>query len=128
MSQNLFQKRSATRKKGQPVRKIPAAKSEGVETLKLHLRADGIAFTVEYKFHPKRKWRFDFIILRYLQYIGVEIDGGIWTQGRHSRGAGMESDMKKLNEAAIMGYKVLRFSTGMVKDGTAIETIRRALE
>lgn len=104
--------------------KLPSAKSVGVETLKLHLKCAGINFTPEHKFHVARKWRFDFM----LQHgIAVEVDGGIWTQGRHSRGAGMEKDNEKLNEAAILGWRILRFSTGQVKSGLAIDTIKRAL-
>ena len=104
--------------------KLPSAKSEGVETLKLHLRADKIGFTPEFKFHPVRKWRFDFILAK---GIAVEVEGGIYIDGRHSRGAGMETDMYKYNEALLLGYRVLRFSTGMVKSGVAIDTIRRAI-
>ena len=111
------------------MQKLPSQKSEGCETLALHLRAEGIAFTRELKFHKTRKWRLDFALIRGIheQKIGIEVDGGLWVQGRHSRGAGMEADFVKLNECALQGYLVLRFSTGMVKDGTAIETIKRAL-
>ena len=103
---------------------IPSAKSEGVETLKLHLRADGIPYEQEVKFHPVRKWRLDFALAGRL---GVEIDGGIWVQGRHSRGAGMEADNEKNNEAVLLGWRILYFSTGQVKSGLAIDTIKRAM-
>jgi hypothetical protein len=39
--------------------------------------------------------------------VAVEVQGGIWTQGRHSRGKGMLADMDKLNNAQILGWKVL---------------------
>ena len=106
--------------------KLPSAKSEGCATLALHMRADKIGFTPEYAFAKSigRKWRFDFALAK---GFAVEIDGGIWTQGRHSRGAGMEADFEKLNAAVLLGWRVLRFSTGMVKDGTAISVIRRAV-
>lgn len=104
--------------------KLPSPKSEGCATLAMHLRADKIGFTPEYKFHPTRKWRFDFALAK---GVAVEIDGGIWIRGRHSRGAGMEADMEKMNQAALLGWRVLRFSTQMVKDGTAIATIRQAV-
>jgi len=98
--------------------------SEGCATLALHLRAEKIGFTTEYKFHPTRHWRADFCLPK---GILVEVDGAIWTQGRHTRGLGFEADMDKLNEAALLGWRVLRFSTGMVKSGKAIATIRRAM-
>jgi very-short-patch-repair endonuclease len=107
------------------VTKPPKAKSEGVETLKLHLRQYGLSFVEEYRFDEGgRKWRFDFAFGKEL---AVEVEGGVWVEGRHSRGGGMEADMEKYNAAALQGWRVLRFSTGMVKSGVAIDTIRRAL-
>jgi very-short-patch-repair endonuclease len=44
----------------------------------------------EYRFHPGRRWRFDFTWPRYK--ITVEIDGGIYSRGRHVRGRGFERD------------------------------------
>ena len=62
----------------------------------------------EYKFHPKRKWRFDYAIPEYK--IGIEIDGGIWIGGRHTSGTGFMKDMEKLNHAAMSGWLILRFT------------------
>lgn len=60
----------------------------------------------EYRFHPKRKWRFDFAwpTVR----VALEVEGGVWTGGRHTRGAGFLRDMEKYNSAAIAGWRVLR--------------------
>lgn len=44
----------------------------------------------------------------------VEVEGGQWAQGRHQRGGGMEGDCEKYNEASLMGFMVLRFTTGQV--------------
>ena len=104
--------------------KQPSPRSTGVELLKLHLRAEGIDFKREHRFHLTRLWRFDFAIEPDL---AVEVDGGIWTKGRHTRGAGMEADNVKINTAVLAGWRVLRFSTGQVKSGYAIDTIKRAL-
>lgn len=80
---------------------------------------------LEHKFHPERKWRLD---LAYVEdKVAIEIEGGIWTQGRHSRGAGMEADMEKYNEAQLLGWMVLRYSTGQIKQGKPIEDLKRAL-
>lgn len=77
----------------------------------------------EYRFHPRRRWRADV----YLPDFGViiEIDGGVWANGRHTRGQGYINDCEKLNEAALMGLHVLRFTTDMVTDGTMAEMLRR---
>jgi len=39
--------------------------------------------------------------------LAVEVDGGTWTGGRHTRGAGFEADCEKLNAAVIAGFRVL---------------------
>ena len=61
----------------------------------------------EFKFHPSRKWRADFAIPS--RRLLIEIEGGAWSGGRHTRGAGFVGDMLKYNAAAILGYRVLRY-------------------
>ena len=60
----------------------------------------------EYQFAPPRRWRFDFAFPA--QRLAVEFDGGQWViaGGRHNR----DSDREKLNAAAAMGWRVLRYS------------------
>lgn len=59
----------------------------------------------EYKFHPARKWRFDFAFVN--EKLAVEVQGGIYTGGRHTRGAALKKEWEKLNLAAIMGWRIL---------------------
>lgn len=68
------------------------------------LRAEACA---EYRFHHVRLWRFDFALPA--DRIGIEIDGGAFSGGRHSRGAGFREDCIKLNAAAVLGWRILRF-------------------
>lgn len=63
----------------------------------------------ELRFYPERRWRFDYAFPALK--VAIEIDGAVWTQGRHNRPAGYLADMEKLNTAASMGWLVLRFST-----------------
>ncbi len=83
-------------------------------------------------FHPTRKWRADFAFrnlgsrLYGMGYL-VEVDGGTWNGGRHTRGAGYEADCDKLNEAMLQGWRVLRVTGAHIKSGQAIEWIKRAL-
>jgi very-short-patch-repair endonuclease len=79
----------------------------------------------EVEFHPVRHWRFDFVFLDYP--IAVEIDGGTFSGGRHTRGDGYEEDCRKLNEGEIASYMILRFTGRMVKSGEALEVTERAL-
>ena len=60
----------------------------------------------EYRFHPVRRWRLDFAHPE--SKVGVEIQGGIWTRGRHSRGAGQVADMEKANQLMYMGWALFQ--------------------
>ncbi|MEJ7887401.1 DUF559 domain-containing protein [Acinetobacter baumannii] len=95
--------------------------SVGEVLLATHLKACKINFEQEYKFHPTRKWRADFLITG--KKILIEVEGGIWSGGRHTRGKGYIGDMEKYNSAAMMGFTVLRFSTEQVKSGMALKQI-----
>ena len=57
----------------------------------------------EYRFTPPRKFRFDFAWPAV--HVALEVDGGTWVRGRHSRG---EADHEKMNLAASKGWKVFR--------------------
>jgi hypothetical protein len=65
-----------------------------------------VKYVTEHKFHPSRKWRFDFAFPEVM--IALEIEGGVWTKGRHTRGTGFINDIGKYNEATMMGWRVLR--------------------
>jgi very-short-patch-repair endonuclease len=69
----------------------------------------------EYRFAPPRQWRFDFAWPDVK--VAVEFEGGIWIKGRHTRGRGFENDCEKYNEAAARGWRVYRFTKGMVESG-----------
>ena len=60
----------------------------------------------EYKFHKKRKWRIDFCWPQYM--LAFEIEGGIFVQGRHTRGKGFLGDIYKYNEIELQGFTLLR--------------------
>jgi hypothetical protein len=55
-----------------------------------------------------KDWRFDLAIPEYK--IAVEFDGAVFSNGRHSRGLGVISDMNKLNTATVHGWRVLRYT------------------
>ena len=66
----------------------------------------------EYRFHRDRRWRFDFAWPDVR--CAVEIDGGAFTRGRHTRGKGFEADLEKMNEATLLGWRVFRFTPQML--------------
>lgn len=79
----------------------------------------------EFRFAPPRRWRFDFAWPD--RMVALEVEGGTWISGAHTRGGHFESDAEKYNEAALAGWRVLRVTTGMVDDGRALGFVQRAL-
>lgn len=64
----------------------------------------------EYRFHPMRRWRFDYALPAFR--VAVEIEGGVWTGGRHTSSVGFLKDIEKYNTATAMGWSLLRFASG----------------
>ncbi|MEY3252435.1 MAG: hypothetical protein RL227_1408 [Pseudomonadota bacterium] len=91
------------------------------ETMALQLRAAGLAPVREFRFHPVRKWRFDFCFPE--QKLALEVDGGTFTGGRHTRGTGYAEDCRKIAEAMLLGWRVLRASADQVKTGEALRWV-----
>lgn len=106
--------------------KLPKKLSPGEEAFALHCRVKKLEPAREFLFHPNRMWRFDFAFPQKL--IGIEIEGGTWTDGRHSRGSGYEKDLAKYNTAARMGWVILRYTTQMVMSGEAINDVLEVIK
>ena len=70
----------------------------------------------EFRFHPERRWRADFahIPSRTL----VEIEGGIYVNGRHNRAAGFAADLEKYLEATLAGWRVVRLGPAELTAGS----------
>ena len=79
----------------------------------------------EFKFCDSRKWRFDFAWP--MHKVGLEVDGGVWTGGRHTRGMGWLADAEKLNAAACLGWRMLRCTPNQLCTTDMIETLEAAL-
>jgi hypothetical protein len=89
-------------------------------------KAHGLPVPVhEFEFHPTRKWRFDFL---FDGWLAVELQGGLFTEGRHTQGAALLKEYEKLNAAQIMGYTMLLVTPEQVDSGEAFTIIKRALE
>ena len=77
----------------------------------------------EWRFHETRRWRFDFSFPHMRPPLAIEVEGGVWSRGRHVRGKGFEGDLEKYNAATLLGWRILRFTGDQVRDGRAIATI-----
>jgi hypothetical protein len=112
--------------------------SKGEELVEAWLTARGYPYVAQWRFHPIRRWRFDFALgyeplhprmgvsktLERLK-LAIEVEGGQFTGG-HKRGKAADSDTEKFNEATLRGWRVLRFTTGQVERGEAWPVIERA--
>lgn len=79
----------------------------------------------EYRFAPPRRWRFDYALPRYK--IALEVEGGVWTRGRHVRPKGYINDLEKYNTATVMGWRVLRVQPKDLMTMGTITVIRTAM-
>lgn len=79
----------------------------------------------EYRFSSTRRWRADFAWPD--QKVIVEVEGGIYSHGRHVRAAGFVKDCDKYNAAIALGYKVYRFTCAHINNGSAIKFLEQHL-
>lgn len=78
----------------------------------------------EYQFEPSRKWRFDFA---WQAMVALEVQGGIWTRGRHVRPAAMLKEFEKLNRAAVLGWRILFVTPDQLLTKATADLVRGAL-
>lgn len=83
--------------------------------------------TPEYRFHPVRKWRIDYYFEANGRKVGLEVEGGIWTGGRHTRGKGFAGDMEKYNAAGAMGIAIVRAVPGDLLKLKTFELVKKTL-
>ena len=76
----------------------------------------------EFKFHPVRKWRLDLCWPD--QKLALEIEGGVFTNGRHVRPTGFIKDLEKYNALSILGYSLLRFTPQQMKNCESYDFLR----
>lgn len=91
-----------------------------------YLKELGLDYFREFAFAETRKWRWDFCCPG--ENLAIEIDGGLYTGGRHTRGPGYQEDLTKYQEGACLGWSLLRFSVEDVMTGRAKNVIGRWLK
>lgn len=79
----------------------------------------------EYRFHPKRKWLFDFAWPN--ARVALEVEGGVWTRGRHTRGAGFLADIEKYNAATLDRWRVFRCTPDTLCTPATLDLIEQAV-
>jgi hypothetical protein len=82
-------------------------------------------WVAEYKFDELRRWRFDVAAVDWK--IALEVEGGAFTAGRHTRGSGFIRDMEKYNRATVLGWRLLRFTPQQMADGLYINNVQQLM-
>jgi len=96
------------------------------EKLAFQLKAAGLdGYQREHVFAPPRKWRIDFAWPDHR--LAVEVEGGIYNGGRHTRPIGFIGDIEKYNRAAMDGWLLLRVTGCMIRSGEALRLVEAAL-
>lgn len=73
-----------------------------------------------------KDWKFDFCWPGL--NLAIEIEGGGWTGGGHTRGKGFASDLEKYRCALLLGWKIFRCDGDMVRNGIALKTIETLVQ
>lgn len=107
-------------------RESDRARRDALEAvMDLQLRAAGLSAERQYRFHPVRKWRFDFAFVD--AKVAIEVDGGTFSGGRHTRATGYDEDCRKRAEAMLLGWRVLNATGEQVKSGEALRWVQGLL-
>lgn len=85
----------------------------------------GVECVKEYRFYQPRRWRFDYAIPRFK--IAVEVEGGVWTGGRHIRPKGFLGDIEKYNTAALLGWRVFRTTPDKLLSNSTLLLLKNAI-
>jgi hypothetical protein len=72
-----------------------------------------------------KNWRFDFAWPELM--FAVEVEGGQWTGGRHTRGKGFTEDIEKYHHAMRLGWTVYRCERRLIECGEAVGFIEKFL-
>ena len=96
------------------------------DTLLAQIVAVGLPQPVR-EFRPFADRRFRIDLAWPDQLIFAEVDGAEWTYGRHSRGAGMQTDCEKWNRLTLEDWIGFRFTGSQVRNGYALRTIEQMM-
>lgn len=91
-----------------PKKNIPKHKEWLAMNLKAWCKANSLELKEELKFHPERKWRFDFAIPAL--NVAIEYEGLTFEKSGHTTSDAYTKNTEKYNAATAMGWKVFRYT------------------
>jgi len=81
----------------------------------------------EYRFHHTRKWRIDYYFEHEGRKVGLEVEGGVWVNGRHNRGKGFLADIEKYNAAIQAGIVIIRVTPDRLMSAETFDTLKKVI-
>lgn len=89
-----------------------------------YLAENGMKVMREYRFHPTRRWRFDYAFPDYK--VAVEFDG-LFGGKAHTSVRMVAKDSEKMNQAALLGWIVVRVNSQSLRDQSGYRDIEQAI-
>lgn len=81
----------------------------------------------EFRFEPTRKWKADWLFEANGKRVALEIEGAVWTNGRHTRPKGFLGDIEKYNNLSLNGIYLLRVTPDNLLKTSTVEMLRKCL-
>lgn len=88
-----------------PKKTYSGKEKDHIEWVLIGMKLD---YKKEYKFHPTRKFRFDFCLVD--KKVAIEYNGIMGDKSRHTTISGYSNDMNKINIAVVNGWRVLQYT------------------
>lgn len=103
--------------------------STAEDLLAFQIKAAGLPQPVrQYYYARPLRFRADFAWLLPPPFsLLAEVQGGIYTRKAHGSITGILADIDRLNAATLAGWRLIRVTPDMVKNGEALQLIERAL-
>ena len=79
----------------------------------------------EFRFHPERRWRFDFAWPE--RTLATEVQAAVFSRGRHSLPRGLPADWETASEAPLLGLRTVIVSRLEIRNGQALDRAARLL-
>lgn len=93
-----------------------AIEASNTQELLLHLAAEGFPVpTLQHRFHPIRRWRFDLCWIH--EKAAIDLQG----MGTHTRPSGLTIDAEKISAATACGWAFFAATHRQARDGTLLK-------
>ena len=75
----------------------------------------------------RRRWRIDYYFEYKDRKVALEVEGGVWTSGRHVHPSGFLKDMEKYNALTLHGIFLLRTTPAELMSEKTVGILRSVL-